>query len=67
VDDPDVLLDRAVEVYRRLATRDDTRALYDADRVMFEVPFCFSMDDRVVRGVIDCVVVREERVDVIEL
>jgi ATP-dependent helicase/nuclease subunit A len=67
VDHPDVLLERAVEVYRQLATRDDTRALYDADRVMFEVPFCFAMDDRVVRGVIDCVVVREERVDVIEL
>ena len=67
VDDPDALLERAAEVYRRLALRDDIRSLYDADRLMFEVPFCLVTDDSVVRGVIDCVVVREERVDVLEL
>jgi ATP-dependent exoDNAse (exonuclease V) beta subunit len=50
------LVDAAVDAYRSICAREDVRALYQSGRALHEVPFTMSMDGRIVRGTIDCLV-----------
>jgi len=46
----------AVGAYESICACEDVRALYQAGRALHEVPFTMTMDGRIVRGTIDCVV-----------
>ena len=75
VPDPSRVARAAAEYYVRLCSRSDVRALYDATRALFEVPFSAVRAGRRTRGVIDCLVGRGmsddpsrlERLTVVEL
>jgi ATP-dependent helicase/nuclease subunit A len=49
-------VDAAVEAYESICACEDVRVLYQTGRALHEVPFTMSMDGRIVRGSIDCVV-----------
>jgi ATP-dependent helicase/nuclease subunit A len=75
VESPSHVVRAAAAYYLRLCSRPDVRALYDANRTLFEVPFCTVRLGRRTRGVIDCLVGRPmaddpsrlERLTVVEL
>jgi ATP-dependent exoDNAse (exonuclease V) beta subunit len=46
----------ACEAYESICAGEDVRAVYRTGRVLHEVPFTMSMDRRIVRGTIDCLV-----------
>ena len=52
----DVVISAAVAAYVAICARDDVRALYVAGRRLHEVPFTTTIDGRVVRGTVDCLV-----------
>src|SRR6185369_211674 len=59
VDDPDDLqriVNAAVETYEAICACEDVRVLYQTGRALHEVPFTMSIDGRIIRGTIDCVV-----------
>jgi ATP-dependent helicase/nuclease subunit A len=67
VDDPADLVTEAVDVFRALVDRPDIRSLHEVGEAFHEVPFSLKVDDRVVRGTIDCLVRQSgERVTVLE-
>jgi ATP-dependent exoDNAse (exonuclease V) beta subunit len=51
---------RAATVYRAFVTHPDLRELYLSGTAFHEVPFSLSLDGRVVRGTIDCLVRRAD-------
>jgi len=55
-DDVDTIVDAAVAAYAAICVREDVRALYAAGRTLHEVPFTMTVDGRVLRGTVDCVV-----------
>jgi ATP-dependent exoDNAse (exonuclease V) beta subunit len=55
-DDVQHIVDAAVGAYHSICARDDIRVLYQTGRALHEVPFTMSIDGRVVRGTIDCLV-----------
>ena len=58
LEDPDGAVLAAVETFRALASREDVRALLSSGDRLHEVPFSLSRDGRVLRGTIDCLVMR---------
>ena len=58
VDDIDVegTVNAAVAAYLSISACEEVRVLYATGRARHEVPFTMSMDGRIVRGTIDCVV-----------
>ncbi|HEU5258990.1 MAG TPA: UvrD-helicase domain-containing protein [Vicinamibacterales bacterium] len=59
VDDSDDLqriVNAAVETYEAICACEDVRVLYQTGRALHEIPFTMSLDGRIVRGTIDCVV-----------
>jgi len=58
VADRDVLIDRAASSYRAFSAHQELRAIYLSGDTFHEVPFSLAVDGRVVRGTIDCLVVR---------
>ena len=55
-DDVDALIDGAVDAYAAIRAREDVRVLYAAGRTLHEVPFTMTIDGRVLRGTVDCLV-----------
>jgi ATP-dependent exoDNAse (exonuclease V) beta subunit len=55
-DDVAPCVDAAVTAYAAICARDDVRALYSAPRKLHEVPFTMTIDGRVLRGSVDCLV-----------
>jgi len=66
LDDPSVVIDCAVTSFRRISSRADVRDLYSSGRPYHEVPFTMSVDGKIVRGTIDCLVASSDRVIVLE-
>ena len=66
--DPGAVVDQALAIWASLRWRPDVEGLFAGAAVHFEVPF--SMRDpgssRIVRGTIDCLVVREGHATVVE-
>jgi ATP-dependent exoDNAse (exonuclease V) beta subunit len=56
VDDLEGIVNTAVETYESICTCEEVRVLYQTGRARHEVPFTMSIDGRIVRGTIDCVV-----------
>jgi ATP-dependent helicase/nuclease subunit A len=56
VADRDGLIRRAAAAYRAFSTHRELRALYISGTAFHEVPFSLVIDDRIVRGTIDCLV-----------
>ena len=54
--DRDAVIRRAAAAYRAFSGHQGLRALYLSGTVFHEVPFSLSIDDRIVRGTIDCLV-----------
>jgi ATP-dependent helicase/nuclease subunit A len=54
--DRDGLIRRAAAAYRAFSTHRDLRALYVSGTAFHEVPFSLVIDERIVRGTIDCLV-----------
>jgi ATP-dependent exoDNAse (exonuclease V) beta subunit len=55
-DDVDALIDGAVDAYVAIRAREDVRVLYAAGRTLHEVPFTMTIDGRILRGTVDCLV-----------
>jgi ATP-dependent helicase/nuclease subunit A len=56
VADAQRIANAAVDVYQCICGREDVRSLYAAGRAFHETPFTISMDGRIVRGTIDCLI-----------
>ena len=56
LDDLQRIVNAAVETYEAICASEDVRVLYQTGRALHEVPFTMSIDGRIVRGTIDCVV-----------
>jgi ATP-dependent exoDNAse (exonuclease V) beta subunit len=54
--DRQAVMRRAAAAYRAFTTHRELRALYLSGTAYHEVPFSLSIDDRIVRGTIDCLV-----------
>ncbi len=54
--DRDTLMRRAAAAYRAFAGHQELRAVYLSGTAFHEVPFSLAVDDRIVRGTIDCLV-----------
>jgi ATP-dependent helicase/nuclease subunit A len=68
-DDVDALIRSALAAWRRVRVRSDVAELLSSGRVLFEVPFSLRRrgDEAVIlRGVIDCLVIRPDVVTVVE-
>jgi RecB family exonuclease len=55
-DDVDALIHAAVDAYAAICAREDVRMLYAAGRTLHEVPFTMTIDGRILRGTVDCLV-----------
>jgi ATP-dependent exoDNAse (exonuclease V) beta subunit len=55
-DDVDALVNAAVDAYTAICAREDVRLLYAAGRTLHEVPFTMTIDGRILRGTVDCLV-----------
>ena len=58
--DRDAVIRRAAAAYRAFSGHEELRALYLSGTAFHEVPFSLSIDDRVVRGTIDCLVQKSD-------
>jgi ATP-dependent helicase/nuclease subunit A len=56
VADREAVIRRATAAYRAFSTHQELRALYLSGTAFHEVPFSLSVNDRIVRGKIDCLV-----------
>ena len=56
----------AASVYRAICSRTDVRELYRADAALHEVPFTMAIDGRIVRGTIDCIIVGDDSITVLD-
>jgi ATP-dependent helicase/nuclease subunit A len=54
--DRESVIRRAAAAYRAFSTHQDLRALYLSGTAFHEVPFSLAIDNRIVRGTIDCLV-----------
>jgi len=52
----DAVVDEAVAAYASICGRAEVRELYAAGRTLHEVPFTTTIDGRIVRGTVDCLV-----------
>ena len=60
VADRDAVIRRATAAYRAFTTHQELRALYLSGTAFHEVPFSLLMNDRIVRGTIDCLVLKPD-------
>ena len=58
--DRDAVIRRAAAAYRAFSGHEELRALYLSGTAFHEVPFSLSIDDRIVRGTIDCLVQKSD-------
>jgi ATP-dependent helicase/nuclease subunit A len=58
--DRDAVIRRAAAAYRAFTGHEELRALYLSGTAFHEVPFSLSIEDRVVRGTIDCLVQKSD-------
>jgi ATP-dependent helicase/nuclease subunit A len=65
-EDATALADAAVAAYAALRDHPDVREIYESGDVLHEVPFTMRRGDGIVRGTIDCVVMSDGRVTVLE-
>ena len=56
LDDVEATVNTACEAYQSICACEDVRVLYRTGPALHEVPFTMSIDGRIVRGTIDCVV-----------
>jgi hypothetical protein len=56
VADAERIANAAVDAYLSICGREDVQSLYAAGRAFHETPFTISMNGRIVRGTIDCLV-----------
>ncbi|HEY3159651.1 MAG TPA: UvrD-helicase domain-containing protein, partial [Vicinamibacterales bacterium] len=56
LDDLETMLDAAAASYASICAREGVRALYSAGRRLHEVPFTMTVEGRVLRGTVDCLV-----------
>jgi ATP-dependent helicase/nuclease subunit A len=56
----------AANAYRALCSMSDVRDLYHAGAPLHEVPFTMALDGQIVRGTIDCLVVADGAISVLE-
>jgi ATP-dependent helicase/nuclease subunit A len=57
---------RAANAFRALCSMADVRDLYHSGAALHEVPFTLRLDGRIVRGTIDCLVVTDDSIAVLE-
>jgi len=57
---------RAANAYRALCSMMDVRDVYHSGAALHEVPFTMTLEGRLVRGTIDCLVVTDDVVSVLE-
>ena len=57
---------QAANAFRALCSMADVRDLYHGGTALHEVPFTLRLDGRIVRGTIDCLVVKEDAIVVLE-
>jgi len=55
-DDVDALIHGAVDAHAAICAREDVRVLHAAGRTLHEVPFTVTIDGRILRGTVDCLV-----------
>ena len=60
VADREAVIRRATFAYRAFTTHQELRALYLSGTAFHEVPFSLSVNDRIVRGTIDCLVEKSD-------
>jgi RecB family exonuclease len=60
ITDRQSVIRRAASAYRAFSSHQELRALYLSGTAFHEVPFSLSVDDRIVRGTIDCLVRRAD-------
>jgi len=58
LDDPAAAVQRAAATFTAIAARDDVQTLLRAGEALHEVPFSLSRGGQILRGTIDCLVVR---------
>ena len=66
VDDKAALYARAARSYQAFVANTEVRALYQSGRPLHEVPFSLDIDGTVVHGAIDCLILAENSVTVLE-
>ena len=64
--DLEALIEGAVARFRQISSQADVCELYRLGRPYHEVPFTMQVDDRIVRGTIDCLIASSDRVTVLE-
>jgi ATP-dependent exoDNAse (exonuclease V) beta subunit len=64
--DLEALIEDSVARFRQISSQADVRELYRLGRPFHEVPFTMQVDDRIVRGTIDCLIASSDRVTVLE-
>jgi len=62
----EAVIAEAVARFRQISSQEDVRALYREGQPLHEVPFAMRIDDRIVRGTIDCLITTEDHVTVLE-
>ena len=60
------LYTRAARSYRAFVADPDVRAVYQSGRALHEVPFSLDLDGMIVHGAIDCLIVADQAVTVLE-
>lgn len=66
LDEPAVVVDRAMTGFRQIAARADIQDLYRSGRPYHEVPFTMAVEGRIIRGTIDCLIASNNQVTVLE-
>ncbi|HEY7190627.1 MAG TPA: UvrD-helicase domain-containing protein, partial [Vicinamibacterales bacterium] len=66
VGDDATLFARAARSYRAFVANTEVRALYQSGRPLHEVPFSLDVDGTVVHGAVDCLIVADGSVTVLE-
>lgn len=64
--DADAVIPEAVARFRQILSQADVCALYRQGQPLHEVPFTMLADGRLVRGTIDCLIISDDRVTVLE-
>ena len=65
-DDAAAAIDTAVKTFRALSAREDVTALLASGERLYEVPFSLTRNGSTLRGAIDCLVIRDDDVTVVE-
>jgi len=67
ISDSETVCRNAANAYRALCSMTDVRDLYHSGAALHELPFTMTIDGRIVRGTIDCIVEGRDVLTVLEL